>query len=229
MERDEGSERAPFVVVEGLDGAGTTTQCRRLVDRLRDEGRSVLATREPSDGPVGSLVRQMLSERVVVPEHGEGVRPVRRDVLALLFAADRLDHVDAEIAPALDRGRVVVSDRYYHSSFAYQSDTGEADALDTDWVRTLNERALQPDLTIFLRAPAEVCLDRLSVRERRDRYESTEELEKLEERYEQVFAELSDEGHHIVEIDATRPVDMIHETIYQSVGDLLDAPTPDPP
>lgn len=229
MGRDQGSERPPFVVVEGLDGAGTTTQCRRLVDRLRDRGWSVRETREPSDGPVGSLVRQMLSERVVVPEPGEGSRPVRGDVLALLFAADRLDHVDAEIAPALEGGHVVVSDRYYHSSFAYQSGEDEDGALDTDWVRTLNARALQPDLTVFLRAPAEVCLDRLSDREKRDRYESAGELETLEERYEQVFAELAEEGHRILEVDATRPVDMIHEKIYQSVGDLLDERSSDPP
>lgn len=223
MADESGCDRPPFVVIEGLDGAGTTTQCRKLVDRLREEGVPSTLTREPSDGPVGSLIRNALSGRIVVPGRDEAPSPVRDDVLALLFAADRLDHVDAEIEPALERGEVVVSDRYYHSSFAYQGDSKEGGAFDTSWVRTINERARRPDLTVFLRAPAEVCLDRLQVRGRRDRYETADELEALEERYEQVFGAIDDGDEALVEIDATRTVDAIHESIYQAVGGFLDA------
>lgn len=222
MQPDQGTSETPFVVIEGLDGAGTTTQCRRLVDRLRDEEIPAVRTQEPSDGPVGSLIRQMLSGRVVVPRPDEAPSPVRQEVLALLFAADRLDHVDAEIRPALDQGRVVVSDRYYHSSFAYQADRTDDGDVDTDWVRTLNSRALRPDLTVFLRAPADVCLDRLESRGKRDRYETADELEALEARYAQVFAELADEDVRLVEIDATRSVDAIHESIYEAVAELLE-------
>ena len=90
-----------FVVIEGIDGAGTTTQVGRLVDRLRKKNIQARGTREPSDGPVGTLIRQVLAGRVVVP----GGRAPGWGTMALLFAADRVDHVEAEIEPALAVGR----------------------------------------------------------------------------------------------------------------------------
>src|SRR5690606_7064266 len=106
-----------FVVLEGIDGAGTTTQVARLTHRLRREKSAARATREPSDGPIGSLVRQILTGRIVVP----GGRSPGWAAMALLFAADRMDHVEAEIEPFLAEGGVLVSDRYDASSLAYQS------------------------------------------------------------------------------------------------------------
>src|SRR6516165_4543536 len=96
-----------FVVLEGIDGSGTTTQVARLADRLRGQGVLVRATREPSDGPVGTLVRQVLTGRVVVP----GGRAPGWATMALLFAADRMDHVESEIEPVVAQSGVVVSDR----------------------------------------------------------------------------------------------------------------------
>src|SRR5690349_6199392 len=96
-----------LIAVEGADGAGTTTQCRRLVDWLRASGREAHLTREPSTGPVGALIRQVLAGT-----HAS----FDPTALALLFAADRLDHIAREIAPARDRGAVVVTDRYVLSS-----------------------------------------------------------------------------------------------------------------
>src|SRR4051794_39705484 len=107
-----------FIVLEGIDGAGTTTQTARLVDRLRGDGKTaVKITREPSDGPIGSLVRQVLTGRIVSP----GGRAPGWTTMALLFAADRMDHVESEIEPFLLSDGVVVSDRYDASSLAYQS------------------------------------------------------------------------------------------------------------
>lgn len=221
MTEMRGLDNPPFIVVEGLDGAGTTTQCERLVERLRADDVPVLATREPSDGPIGALIRQILSGRVAVPVDEDSMRSVDGDALALLFAADRLDHVDAEIEPALASGRVVVSDRYYHSSFAYQGE-GDEEEFETDWVRTLNERAVPPDLTVFLRAPARVCLKRLAVRGRRERFENAEDLERLEARYERVVQELREEGQTIETLDATRPPELVHRDLYALVRDLLE-------
>src|SRR5262245_11899957 len=113
---------APFIVIEGIDGAGTTTQTARLADALRARNVRVHATREPSDGPVGMLLRQILTGRIVTP--GE-VSSLRSAKLALLFAADRLDHLEAEILPRLSAGECVVSDRYDHSTVAYQSVSGK--------------------------------------------------------------------------------------------------------
>ncbi|MFU8802605.1 MAG: dTMP kinase, partial [Bradymonadaceae bacterium] len=153
----------PFIVIEGLDGAGTTTQSRRLCERLHAEGQPTLVTCEPSGGPIGTLIRQMLSMRVVVPTP-DGSRPVSRETLALLFAADRIDHIEAEIEPALATGHLVISDRYYHSSFVYQGDIDETDEVDYSWVKSLNERARVPDLTIFLEAATDLCMSRLASR-----------------------------------------------------------------
>src|SRR5690606_18811113 len=112
-----------FIVLEGVDGAGTTTHTKLLADALRARGLPVHTTREPSDGPVGVQIRQILTGRLVVPGIN-GPRPPSWSTMALLFAADRMDHVEASITPNLMDGVTVISDRYYHSSVAYQSITG---------------------------------------------------------------------------------------------------------
>ncbi len=136
-----------FVVLEGIDGAGTTTHTARLASALRAEGQRVRATREPSDGPIGSFIRQVLTGRVVTPAGG----PLGWETMALLFAADRMDHVQSEIAPFVESGGVLISDRYDASSLAYQSITSGMPAGDAlAWIRTLNVHARRPDLTLVL-------------------------------------------------------------------------------
>jgi dTMP kinase len=214
------SKISPFVVIEGLDGAGTTTQTALLVERLRSEGQPAVSTREPSDGPVGVLIRQMLSKRVVTPTADGSVEPVGREVLALLFAADRLDHIQATVEPALSQGKAVISDRYYHSSFAYQGDVDDSDAMDLEWVRTLNERARTPDVTFFLEASVDLCLSRIGGRASRDIYETREKLARLERRYDEVMAALEAEGERIVRLDAGRSVEELAAVIFDKVVDL---------
>jgi dTMP kinase len=149
-----------FIVLEGIDGAGTTTQCARLAARLRTAG-PVRTTREPSDGPVGATIRQILAGRIV----GAGGRAPGWATMALLFAADRADHVDAEIAPFLATGGTIISDRYDASSLAYQSvSSGRGGEGTVEWIRTLNKHARRPDLTIVLDVPAEVAATRRASR-----------------------------------------------------------------
>jgi dTMP kinase len=144
--------RGRFVVIEGLDGAGTTTQARLLGERLRAAGRSVHVTAEPSGGPIGALVRQVLQQRIGGGRGGG----FDAHALALLFAADRLDHVAAEVEPRLAEGCDVVSDRYALSSLAYQGLT----TGDLAWVEAVNRRAPAPDLTVFLRVRPGLALGR---------------------------------------------------------------------
>jgi dTMP kinase len=125
-----------FIVLEGIDGSGTTTQAARLAASLRAAGHGVVSTREPSDGPLGVVLRQALTRRLV----GLSDR-----ALALLFAADRLDHLASVVEPALAEGKVVVSDRYVLSSLAYQGMR-----LPLGWVETLNAAARPADLTLYL-------------------------------------------------------------------------------
>lgn len=147
-----------FVVLEGVDGAGTTTQAERLRRALSALGERALTTREPTPGPIGSVLRQALTHRMIVPSSA-GPKAPSWQTMALLFAADRLDHLDAEIVPALSEGRIVISDRYDLSSLAYQTATAPAgeEATATAWVRELNRHARRPDLTVILHVRAEVA------------------------------------------------------------------------
>jgi dTMP kinase len=150
-----------FIVLEGVDGAGTTTQCALLASRLRKDGVQVRTTREPSDGPVGAIIRQILTGRVV----GAGGRAPGWATMALLFAADRVDHVDAEIEPFLATGGVIISDRYDASSLGYQSvSSGRGGEGAVEWIRTLNKQARRPDLTIVLDVTPETAATRRTAR-----------------------------------------------------------------
>src|SRR5690554_6332271 len=210
----------PFVMIEGLDGAGTTTQTAALAERLQGEGWGVSTSCEPSQGPIGTLIRQMLTGRVVVPD-ASGGRPVGRETLALLFAADRLDHIEAQVEPALEAGRVAISDRYYHSSLVYQGDIDGEERVDYGWVRELNSRARVPDVTIFLEASVEVCVSRLAGRGSRDLYETREKLGRLERRYDEVMAILGAEGQRIVRLDAELGREELAEAIWGVVRGVL--------
>ena len=134
-----------LIVLEGADGAGKTTQARRLHDHLRRADYAVHLTREPSDGPIGTLIRRMLTGEAAMHDLAQD-----DDGVALLFAADRRDHVRREVQPAIGRGEIVISDRWYHSSLVYQ---GRASDDRWTWVRQLNAQVRVPDLTIILDVP----------------------------------------------------------------------------
>ena len=156
----EGSGDGLFVVLEGIDGSGTTTQAERLAAHLRAEKRLVQVTREPSPGPIGAQIRLVLTGRINLPVTNQA------EVMALLFAADRLDHVTSEIDPYLRDGYVVLSDRYDLSSLAYQSiTTGERSPAEVvAWIRELNRFARRPDVTLVLDVSPEVAAARRRAR-----------------------------------------------------------------
>jgi dTMP kinase len=216
---------AKMIVLEGIDGAGTTTQTQRLIARLKAEGIDARPTREPTDGPIGVMIRQMLAMRIV--RHGEdgGSLPMTRETLALLFAADRLDHVASIIEPALARGQWVISDRYFPSSLVYQGDVergeGGVESLDYAWVQGLNARARRAELTIFLEIDLETSLARIAGRgASRDIYETREKLERLVRRYEEVIALLEAAGEPVCRIDARAPLDVVEAEIWAAVQRL---------
>ena len=204
--------RGKFIVFEGIDGAGTTTQAQRLLGWLEARGLRVLLTREPSDGPVGNLVRNMLKRRIVVPRSVRGTdADVDPRTVALLFAADRLDHLDGEIRPALDAGFWVLSDRYVDSSLAYQSIYA-----DLAWVREINRFAPRPDCTFFLSVPPRVAMQRMRAsRPSRDHFETQRRLEKVDEGYEALYREAAPDVHRL---DGTLPIDTIHQRIVETIA-----------
>ncbi len=201
-----------FVVIEGIDGAGTTTQTQLLVKRLAREGVSVRATREPSDGPVGAMIRHILSGRIV----GHGGCAPGWATMALLFAADRMDHIESEITPFVAQGGVLVSDRYDASSLAYQSvtsGTGGPDAI--AWIRTLNAQARRPDLTIVLDVPPEVAAGRREARgEAAQLYEQNEVQVALAAFYKDLARHLPNDK--VVLVDASATVEAVHARVYEA-------------
>jgi len=203
--------RGRFLVVEGLDGAGTTTQARLLAHALRDSGRRVHLTFEPSSGPVGALVRQVLGLRIA----GAAGGPFHPDALALLFAADRLDHVAGEVEPRLARGIDVVTDRYTLSSLAYQSLT----AGSVGWIEALNARAPAPDLTLFLRVrPAVAVARRQAETGGGELFEVPAFQRRVARSYLRCIARLRRAGQRVEVIDGERPVAAVTEALLAAVG-----------
>jgi dTMP kinase len=172
--------RPLFVVLEGIDGAGTTTQLELLRAHLEQRGRRVHATREPSVGPIGRLLREILHGRHALPD---GSAADGR-ATALLFAADRRDHLRREIEPALAAGTDVVSDRYLMSSLAYQ-----AEEADRGWVVELGRGLRAPDLTLLVDVPSEVAAARRRAAGRPiERYDADDVQARVAESYRRLAA-----------------------------------------
>lgn len=207
-----------FIAIEGVDGAGTTTQAELLGAALSERGLPIHITREPSDGPVGTMIRQILTGRIVVPGM-HGVRAPTWTTMALLFAADRLDHLEAEVNPNLMDGVTVITDRYYHSSVAYQSSSagGGDDAI--AWVRELNRHARRPDLTIVLDVSYEAAAERRRVRAGTPELYEEDELQKtLATFYSKIDQYFPDD--RIAHVDGNQGVDEVAAEIMRLVREL---------
>ena len=199
-------------MVEGLDGAGTTTQVTRIATWLRAAGHDVLQTREPTEGPVGRVIRDVLAGRDGAPT---------METLPWLFAADRADHLFREVEPALARGTHVISDRYYHSSLAYQALT-----LPLERVHALNEDFRVPDLTVFVDVSVSVCLGRIASRAdnegmAREIFERADFMERVHASYQHVLDWLRRDGEPIVVVDGEAPVAEVEHAIQQHARTLL--------
>jgi dTMP kinase len=207
--------RGHLVVLEGLDGSGTTTQCAALGLALRERGHEVLVTGEPSGGPVGTLLRQALTGRLGLPGQAG---PLDAPTLALLFAADRTDHLAAAIEPALARGAVVLSDRYLLSSLAYQGAE-----LGLAWVAAINRQARQADLTLFLEvAPTLAARRRLGRGAPEELYEAAAVQRRTQRAYRRAIQQRRRAGELVRILDGARPVEEVTrealEEIVRRVG-----------
>ena len=204
--------RGRFIVLEGLDGAGTTTQTERLARALREQGVDVLTTREPSDGPLGTTLRQALTGRLVL----RGGAPLAPATLALLFAADRTDHLASQILPALEAGRTVICDRYVLSSLAYQGTE-----LSMDWVDTLNAEALSPDLTVFVEVKPAVASRRRAIRGGApELFEADAQQRKIARQYQHAIR-LRQAREPIVTVDGSALPEAVTAAILEAVQPLL--------
>ncbi|MGA2765131.1 MAG: dTMP kinase [Spirochaetia bacterium] len=191
-----------FIVLEGLDGAGTTTQLRLISERLAKEGRRHWATWEPTDGPVGSLLRAILAREVkLLPS-----------TVARLYAADRNEHVSSEegIVARASRGELVVCDRYVFSSLAYQSiDSG------IDYVLSLNRDFPLPQSLVFIDTPVEVCQRRLAGRGNAELFDGLAFQSRVRDNYLAAIARFRPSGMAISIIPGDNPEEAIHEEIWK--------------
>jgi len=176
-------------------------------------------TCEPSRGPVGKLIREILQHRVTGERSGTP-REFSWQTMGLLFAADRLDHVRSEVEPALAAGATVVSDRFDLSSIAYQSASSDTEPAAADWVRQLNRYARRPDLTVVLDVPVDVAEGRRDARgAEAELFEKRELQTRLAELY--ATAEQLVPGDRLIHVDGTLPPDQVLERILESVQPLM--------
>jgi len=204
--------RGVWITFEGGDGVGKTTQARLLEDWLAAEGRTVVRTREPGGSDVGQLIRD------IVLHHRGDIAPRAE---ALLYAADRAHHVRAVVRPALDRGEVVIQDRYLDSSVAYQ---GAGRVLDADEVRGLSLWAAEgalPDVTVLLDLDPAAARARLDADDKPfDRLEA--EKEDFHRRVREAFLALAAaEPERFLVVDAALSPETLAEAIRARVAPLL--------
>jgi dTMP kinase len=195
------SNRGFFIVFEGVDGGGKSTQIKLLTDYFKDQGYDVEHHMEPTEGEIGSLLWTYMRSKN---------RSFNPETEALLFAADRIEHGKA-ITQALNEGKVVISDRYLHSSLAYQGAAG----VDVDWMKSLNRHALKPDLVVLLDIDPGKSLNRVSDRDKTV-FEESEYLKKVRSEYLR-YAEAGE----LEVIDALQPIETVHAEIRMLVEKLV--------
>ena len=204
-------KRGKFIVFEGIDGSGKSTHAVLLKERLEKEGYKVFLTCEPSEGEAGKLLRRCLTGKADLPEQA----------LAGLFMTDRIDHILNPVSGILrhiEEGEIVLCDRYYFSSFAYNGSYAPM-----EWVIEINRIAretLRADLTVFLDIEPERFLSRIEDRGSTERYEKVEVLRKVRENYFKAFGLLPDEN--VCVVDNGKPLAEAAENVYRAVKAAIE-------
>jgi dTMP kinase len=206
------SSKGVLVAFEGIDGSGLTTHSRLLVYKLREAGYRVGYSKEPTWSPIGALIRELLLQPTV--DH---------EILALLYAADRLWHLRVHsclgvgLLKALEEGYIVVLDRYKYSSMAYQSL-----GAPVEWIEAINSRALEADIIVYLDVPPEVALNRVKARRITYYYETLERLRKVKEAFETILGRAEARGVRVVRIKGVengveRSIEEVGREVYGEV------------
>ncbi len=198
-----------FIVFEGIDGSGKSTQAKLLAEKLIAAGHKIYTTFEPTDSPIGSMIRNIFKGRMNADHQ----------TIAALNVADRLDHLHNEINGLLKKkaeGYTIICDRYYFSSYAYQGVH-----MDMDWViaaNTLSAATLRPDVNLFIDVDPEVSMQRLnSTRGTIELYETLDNLKLVRTKYVEAFEKLKGE-EKVVSINGNQTVAAIAEDIWKEVS-----------
>lgn len=212
MKQNSENKRGAFIAFEGIDGSGKTTQSAILTKRLREEGISCYTTMEPTDSPIGSLIHQIMTGRIKTDNRA----------IAGLFVADRIDHLMNDVDGILSKinaGTTVITDRYYFSSYAYNSVD-----MSMEWVIKANEqssRILKPNLTVFIDVTPDVALERIEKnRAHKELFEKKSRLVKVRENYFKAFETLKDEENYVI-IDGSRAQERVAEDVWKAVSNCM--------
>jgi len=197
-----------FIALEGIDGCGKSTQVKLLTNNLKKAGYKVYSTYEPTDGPIGSVIRNIFNHRIEADHR----------TIAGLFVADRLDHLLNKtngILKKLEEGYTVITDRYYLSSYAYHGAH-----MSMDWVieaNSLSADLLRPDLNIYIDLSPDICMNRLSNgRSLMELYETTENLKKVRDKYREAIEQLKDKENIFI-TDGNRSPELIAADIWNYI------------
>lgn len=201
----EQTSEAKFIVVEGIDGSGATTQVGRIHKFLRTHNINSDATREPTNFLIGGLIRSWLS----------GDWSSSPFCLQLLFTADRAHHLEKEIIPLLEKGVCVVSDRYYYSTLAY----GMLDIDDEQLLYDMNKHFIEPDLVFFLDLSAKQAIARMKEgRQSMEIFEKEQELQAVRENYKEIFSD----KENVIVIDAGQEMEKVSQDIFYELRSRLE-------
>jgi dTMP kinase len=196
-----------LIAIEGVDGSGISTQATRLVDYLNGRGHRAILTSEPTTGDIGVLIRRRLAATA-------RLEPAMMRTFSLLFAADRLEHFHDVVAPALASGTTVVSDRWYHSSLAYQRTN-----VEREWIQALYRHTRTPDVTLFLDVRPETGEQRRVVAGRtHELFHDIATQREVAGGYRVTIAELRAAGERIETIDGEASMDAVFTAILGALG-----------
>ena len=201
-----------FIALEGIDGSGKSTQTKILARKLEDAGHKVYTTFEPTDGAIGTIIRNILKGEMKADEH----------IIAALFVADRLDHLLNEtngIVKKLAEGYTVITDRYYFSSYAYHGVH-----VDMNWVieaNAMSAKICRPDVNIFIDVAPETSMQRVQNRTAKELYETLENLTKVRANFLDAFSKLGHEENIFI-TDGNRSLELIADDIWECVEGLSE-------
>ncbi|PJE59856.1 MAG: dTMP kinase [Candidatus Portnoybacteria bacterium CG10_big_fil_rev_8_21_14_0_10_44_7] len=199
--------KGKFIVFEGLDGSGKTVQAQKCYRYLKQKGVKVILTKEPTDrGLIGILIRQVLQKKIKLQS---------ADGFQLLYCADRAEHLEKIIKPALQKGTWVICDRYYYSTIAY----GYLTSTQTrDWLAVINKKFLRPDKTLFFKVDPKICLQRIDrAREKKEFFEEADKLKKIWTGYQWCVAQFKETRV----LDGEKTIEQIAERVKKEINKML--------